>query len=219
MLKYQNGYTAIIFLCMRDNFALKFDCILFMLDIKVLTNGVQFLRNNHVNNVTVIYSKCYLLKFNSQYIYILIVWVLHGGLFHLWQFGIFQFTYTTSCFLFSVIREKHKKILLPILFITILGKAAEAKVTMRTHAGTFYSDLCICGKLNCEGKVSESKQHPHSLVTTRVREEGREIHFTLVISQCLLFWRGQQRKEVKILPLLLGIPNNFSESSSSFFKE
>jgi len=73
MLKYQNGYTAIIFLCMRDNFALKFDCILFMLDIKVLTNGVQFLRNNHVNNVTVIYSKCYLLKFNSQYIYILIV--------------------------------------------------------------------------------------------------------------------------------------------------
>lgn len=67
-------------------------------------------------------------------------------------------------------------------------------MTMRTHAGTFHLYLRICGKLNCEGKAMERKQHPHSLVTTGVSEEGREICFTFAISQCLLFPRGQQSR-------------------------
>lgn len=62
MLRYQNGYIAIIFLCTTDNSSLQFDCNLFMLDIKVLTNGVQFLRNNHMKNVEIIHFKYYLLK-------------------------------------------------------------------------------------------------------------------------------------------------------------
>lgn len=219
MLRYQNGYIAIIFLCMTDNFALKFDFNLFMFDIKVLTNGVQFLTNYHENNVAIIHFKNYLLKSSFEYIYIIINLVFQGWFFFLWLFGIFQFSYTTSCFSFSVIREKDKKIPLDTPFITVLGKPAEDTMTMRTHAGTFHLDLCIYGKLNCEGKVRERKQHPHNLMTTRVSQDGREICFTLAISQCLLFPRGQQRKQVMILPLLLGIPNNFSESSGSFMKE
>lgn len=62
MLRYQNGYIAIIFLCMRDNSSVQFDCNLFVLDIKVLTNGFQFLRNNCMNNVEIIHFKYYLLK-------------------------------------------------------------------------------------------------------------------------------------------------------------
>lgn len=145
--------------------------------------------------------------------------IVYSKGFFLWLFDIFQFSSTTSCFLFSVIRAEDKKILIDTLFITILGKATEDNVTMRTHVGIFHLDFCICGKLNCEGKVREKKQHPHSLVTIKVGEEGREIHLTPAISQCPLFPRGQQRKQVDILPLLLGLPNYFLENSGSFMKE
>lgn len=107
MLRYQNGYIAIIFLSMRDTFALKFYYNLFMLDIKVLINGVQFLRNNHVNNVAIINFKYYLLKSIFQYIkYYKVVWWVF---FFPCLFCIFQFTYTVSCFVFSVIRAEDKK--------------------------------------------------------------------------------------------------------------
>lgn len=75
MLRYQNGYIAIIFLCMRHTFALKFYYNLFMLDIKVLINVVQFLSHKHVDNAAIINFKYYLLKSIFQYIeYYKVVW-------------------------------------------------------------------------------------------------------------------------------------------------
>lgn len=145
--------------------------------------------------------------------------IVYSKGFFLWLFDIFQFSSTTSCFLFSVIRPEDKKIPLDTPFITILVKAPEDTMTMRPHTGTFPLDLCICGKRNCEVKLRKRKQHSHNWVTTRVSEEGRGICFTLAISHCLLVPRGQERKQVKILPLLLEIPNNFFETSGSFMKE
>lgn len=55
MLRHQNDYIAVIFLYRREDFLLKLDCSLLMFGIKVLTNGVQFLRNNHMNNTAIIH--------------------------------------------------------------------------------------------------------------------------------------------------------------------
>lgn len=89
MLRYQNDYIAIIFLYRRENFLLKLDCSLFMFGIKVLTNGVQFFRNNHMNNIATIHLKYYILKSNFEYIYIIINWVFQG-FFSMWLFDIFS---------------------------------------------------------------------------------------------------------------------------------
>lgn len=74
---------------MRDIFLLKFDCNLFMLDIKVLTNGVQFPRNYHMENFEIFHFKYYFLINSFKYIYIIINWIFHSFLFcgAIWHFS------------------------------------------------------------------------------------------------------------------------------------
>lgn len=60
-----------------------------MFDIKVLTNGVQFPGNYHMNNFEKIHFKYYFLINSFKYMYIIINWIFQGILFcgAIWHFS------------------------------------------------------------------------------------------------------------------------------------
>lgn len=121
-LRYQNGYIAIIFLCMTDNFALKFDFNLFMFDIKVLTNGVQFLTNYHENNVAIIHFKNYLLKSSFEYIYIIINLVFQGCFFSCGYLAFFSSVTQPPASAFQSSEKRIRRFLLTPHSLPSLGK-------------------------------------------------------------------------------------------------
>lgn len=120
-------------------------------------------------------------------------------------FDIFQFSYTTSCFLFSVIRAEDKKIPPDTHSLPSLVKL-QRTLWQWEHMQAQFADTCaFLKKVIYKGKAQEREHPPQILVTTRLSEWAKEINFP----------RGQWRKQVKILPLLLRIPQKFQRPDPS----